>query len=59
METSLLYDHLRVQIEKNWVLMNSTVIENQLQLLMEVEKITEEEYEALMQFFDEQYHTYH
>ena len=57
METSLLYDHLRVQIEKNWVLMNSTVIENQLQLLMEVEKITEEEYEALMQFFDEQLKT--
>ena len=58
MESSTLYEHLKSQIEKNWMLMNSTVIENQLQLLMEVEKITDEEYEALMQFFDEQYHTY-
>ena len=57
MEFSTLYHHLRSQIEKNWMLMNSTVIQNQLQQLMEVERITEEEYKSLMHFFNEQYHT--
>jgi hypothetical protein len=59
MEFSTFFYHLKSQIEKNWMLMNSTVIQNQLQQLVEVEKITEEEYEALMQFFDEQYHSHY
>lgn len=58
MEFSTLFHQLKSNIEKNWMLMNSTVIANQLQQLTEVEKITEEEYEALMQFFDEQLKTH-
>jgi len=57
MEFSSLFDQLKSNIEQNWMLMNSTVVANQLQQLTEVERITEEEYEALMQFFDEQLKT--
>lgn len=57
MEFSTLYRQIESQIEKNWMLMNSTVVQNQLQQFMEFEKITKEEYESLMQFYDERFKT--
>ena len=59
MEFSTLYRQIESQIEKNWMLMNSTVLQNQLEQLMEFEKITKEEYESLMQFYAERFKTQH